>query len=134
MPTRPPTYPAYTPPPPTYRPVFTQPSEYAPGTSPAQQSYWTPPAAEASSTPPDDRRPGGRTRTIVIAAVVAAVIGGGIGAGTVVALDSRTRTVQTNIAFSTATAQNSAKIDGTHHRRRGEDPAQRGDDQRRRPE
>ena len=109
----PPTYPAYSPPPPTYRPVFTQPTGYATPTAPAQQSYWTPPTAEPSTTTLDERRSGGRTRTVLIAAVVAAVVGGGIGAGTVVALDSRTRTVQTNIAFSTATAQNSAKIDGS---------------------
>src|SRR5713226_5089576 len=90
----PPTYP----PPPAYQPV------YGPAYS---QPYGQQPGYAQART----RRPGGRM--IVIAAVVAAVVGGGVGAGTVAALGHGSRTVDSKITFSTATAQNGAKIDGS---------------------
>jgi putative serine protease PepD len=69
----------------------------------------------SSGSEPDERASRGSRRgsTVLIAAVIAALVGGGVGAVTVATLDNGNRTVASGITVSTATAQNSAKVDGT---------------------
>jgi putative serine protease PepD len=92
-------------PPAPYRPTFYPPPE---------TGYGAPVPTAPSTEKPTTGKPSSRgpVKAIVAAGVIAAVVGGGIGAGTVAALDHN-RTVASNITFSTATAQNTAKIDGT---------------------
>ncbi|SDI87851.1 putative serine protease PepD [Frankineae bacterium MT45] len=94
-------YPGYSAPQPSYQQT---PGEYPTGAAPFAAPVVEQPQPKPSRT----------GRTVLVAAVTAAIVGGGVGAATVALVDHNSNNSSSaGLRVSTATGQNTAKIDGT---------------------
>ncbi|SOD70892.1 putative serine protease PepD [Jatrophihabitans sp. GAS493] len=134
------TPPAQYSPPPSYSPspAYSGPAAYSAPPMPQQQPYADAPygayapyaGPESTYAQPSDYRgaseypaplteepkakPARTGRVVLIAAVTAAIVGGGVGAATVAVLDDNSsNSASAGLSVSTATGQNTAKIDGS---------------------